>query len=350
MARKKSEKTDVITSIKGFDSNLRCRGYQFEIGKTYSAEGNIKACENGFHACPVEEHPLSVFDYYPPSGARYCEVEQSGESDRDGVKLASASITIKAEISISDLIARAIKYVFDRAKPEEGASATGYRGAASATGDQGAASATGDQGAASATGYRGAASATGSWGAASATGSWGAASATGSWGAASATGSWGAASATGSWGAASATGYRGAASATGSWGAASATGDQGAASATGYRGAASATGSWGAASATGSWGAASATGSWGAASATGSWGAASATGYRGAASATGDQGAAMAAGYEGRVSGAKGSALFLVERNDDYEIINVWAGIAGQDGINENTFYTLKGGKPVEVE
>ena len=206
MARKKSERTDVITSIKGFDSNLRCRGYQFEIGKTYTVEGKIKACENGFHACPVEEHPLSVFDYYPPAGARYCEVEQSGESDRDGVKLASASITIKAEISIGDLIARAIKYVFDRAKPEEGASATGDRGAASATGDYGA------------------------------------------------------------------------------------------------------------------------------------------------ASATGNYGAAMAAGYEGRVSGAQGNALFLVERNDNYEIINVWAGIAGQDGIKENTFYTLKGGKPVEVE
>ena len=206
MARKKSERTDVITSIKGFDSNLRCRGYQFEIGKTYTVEGKIKACENGFHTCPVEEHPLSVFDYYPPAGARYCEVEQSGESDRDGVKLASASITIKAEISIGDLIARAIKYVFDRAKPEEGASATGDRGAASATGDYGA------------------------------------------------------------------------------------------------------------------------------------------------ASATGNYGAAMAAGYEGRVSGAQGNALFLVERNDNYEIINVWAGIAGQDGIKENTFYTLKGGKPVEVE
>jgi hypothetical protein len=260
MARKKSERTDVITSIKGFDSNLRCRGYQFEIGKTYTVEGKIKACENGFHACPVEEHPLSVFDYYPPAGARYCEVEQSGESDRDGVKLASASITIKAEISIGDLIARAIKYVFDRAKPEEGAYATGDQGAASATGDFGAASATGD------------------------------------------------------FGAASATGYQGAASATGDQGAASATGDRGAASATGYRGAASA------------------------------------TGYRGAASATGDRGAAMASGYGGRVSGAKGNAMFLVERNDDYEIINVWAGIAGQDGIKENTFYTLKGGKPVEVE
>ena len=287
MARKKSEKTDVITSIKGFDSNLRCRGYQFEIGKTYSVEGKIKACENGFHACPVDEHPLSVFEFYPPAGSKYGEVEQSGDKDREGTKLASASLTVKIEIHLHELIARTIKYVFDRAKPEEGSSATGDYGAASATGNRGAASATGDYGAASATGDRGAASATG---------------------------------------------YYGAASATGDQGAASATGDQGAASATGDRGAASATGDYGAASATGNRGAASATGNYG------------------AASATGNYGAAMASGYEGSVSGAKGNPLFLVERNEKHEAINVWAGIAGKDGIKENTFYTLKGGKPVEVE
>jgi len=137
--------------------------------------------------------------------------------------------------------------------------------------------------------------------------------------------------------------------ATGDQGAASATGDQGAASATGTRGAASATGDQGAASATGTWGAASATGYQGAASATGDQGAASATGDQGAASATGYRGAAMASGYAGSVSGAEGNALFLVERDDEYNIVSVWAGIAGRDGIKPNTFYALCGGKPVEV-
>jgi hypothetical protein len=74
-----------------------------------------------------------------------------------------------------------------------------------------------------------------------------------------------------------------------------------------------------------------------------------ATGYQGAASATGYQGAAMSSGYGGSVMAAEGNAMFLAERDDDYKIVAVWAGIAGRDGIRPNVWYTLKGGKPVEV-
>jgi len=333
MSKKKnpmtSDQSDSVVSYKGFNRDWTCRGYQFEVGKSYEMDGKIEACSRGFHAC---EHPLNVFDYYPPSLSRFAEVTQSGSLARhdDDTKIASAKITINCELSIGELVKRAVKYVFDRAKPED-ESATGNRGAASATGIHGAASATGNQGAASATGNQGAASATGNQGAASATGDRGAASATGNQGAASATG------------------YQGAASATGDRGAASATGYHGAASATGIHGAASATGIHGAASATGNQGAASATGNRGAASATGNHGAASATGYQGAASATGNQGAAMASGYDGRVAGKTGNALFAVERNENYEIISVACGIVGREGIKEGVQYVCKGDRLVEA-
>ena len=120
-------------SIKGFNTDLKCRDFQFELGQTYEIAGNVKACKSGFHACPVEFHPLTVFQYYPPAGSRFAEVEQFGDTDSDDNKLASAKITIGVEITLHQLITRAVKWVFERAKPE-GETATGDGGAASSTG------------------------------------------------------------------------------------------------------------------------------------------------------------------------------------------------------------------------
>ena len=151
----------VITSIKGFGPDLSCFGFKFEFGKTYTVPGEIKACSNGFHACPTDEHPLSVFEYYAPAGSRFAEVTQSGLTDRQGTKLASASITIGVELSIGDLAERAVKWVFDRANWKDGPVATGTNEGVTASGLRGAATASGYSGAATASGYSGAATATG---------------------------------------------------------------------------------------------------------------------------------------------------------------------------------------------
>ena len=168
-----------MKAYKGFDKDLKCKDFQYEIGKTYE-EPTAELCEKGFHAC---EYPLDVFEYYAPGNmSRYCEVDLDDVSDKKSnkdSKRCGKKIAMKAEIGIAGLVKAAVKYTMEKAIPENSKHATGWRGAASATGDQGAASATGTQGAASATGWRGAASATGTQGAASATGTQGAASATG---------------------------------------------------------------------------------------------------------------------------------------------------------------------------
>ena len=169
MSEQSKHDAPTIITYKGFDKDLKCRGFQYEVGQTYQHEGPVEACSGGFHAC---EHPLNVFSYYPPAaGSRFAVVEQSGDLSRHGedTKVSSRTITIKAELDLPGLIRAAIEYTFSRANPVDPESP------ASATGDQGAASATGYWGAASATGYRGAASATGDQGAASATGDRGAA-------------------------------------------------------------------------------------------------------------------------------------------------------------------------------
>ena len=144
-----------IVSIKGFNRNWTCRDFQYAIGDSYEHAGEVKACETGFHGIGPKGHPLEVFGYYAPATSRYAEVRQSGALSRHGSdgKVASARIAIVAEITMPDLIGRAIKWVMDRAKPEGGSSATGYQGAASATGGQGAASATGYHSIAVAGGY-----------------------------------------------------------------------------------------------------------------------------------------------------------------------------------------------------
>ena len=96
-----------MSAYKGFDKDLRCRGFQYEVGKTYE-EKEARICETGFHAC---ENPLNVLQYYPPCyGNRYCEVEQDGEfsDNRDDSKIASTKIEINKEISLTELIQAAI--------------------------------------------------------------------------------------------------------------------------------------------------------------------------------------------------------------------------------------------------
>ena len=144
-AKKSTETVPTIRAIKGFDQNLQCRGFQFKVGETFKHEGAVRACEGGFHA--ITGHPLAVFDYYAPSGSRFCIVEMSGATHSDdNEKTASEILRVGSEIGLSDLVREAVQWVQDRATPEGAASATGDRGAASATGDQGAASATGYEG------------------------------------------------------------------------------------------------------------------------------------------------------------------------------------------------------------
>lgn len=96
-----------MKTYKGFNKDLKCRNFPYEIGKTYE-EKEARICKTGFHAC---ENPLNVLLYYPPCyGNRYCEVEQDGEFSENGddSKIASTNIKISKEISLTELIQAAI--------------------------------------------------------------------------------------------------------------------------------------------------------------------------------------------------------------------------------------------------
>ena len=106
-----------IIAYKGFDNNLCCRGFQFKVGEEYEQQGEIKCCENGFHACT---NPFDVLDYYDVDGKnRFCQVEQYGiiDNNKEDTKQASSKIKIKAEIGMAGLFKAGIEWIKEQTNP-----------------------------------------------------------------------------------------------------------------------------------------------------------------------------------------------------------------------------------------
>ena len=107
-----------IIAYKGFDKNLKCRGFQYEVGKEYEMSGRIACCERGFHAC---ESPLEVFDHYDMLNSRFAKVEQSGEIDKEenSTKVCSSKIKVKAELKLADIINLGVEWIKDVTSPSK---------------------------------------------------------------------------------------------------------------------------------------------------------------------------------------------------------------------------------------
>ncbi|EAU3012833.1 hypothetical protein AL922_09125 [Salmonella enterica subsp. enterica serovar Senftenberg] len=281
--------TKEIVTFKGFNKDLKCRGFQFAIGETFHHDGKVEACGSGFHAC---ECPFDVFSYYPPAESRYAETISFGITDSEeggDTKIASSSITIKDELTLPQFIQRGIEWIWSKIdKSLEQQIMCGNRSAATNTGNRSAATNTGDQSAATNTGYQSAATNTGDWSAATNTGNRSAATNTGDRSAATNTG------------------YQSAATNTGNRSAATNTGDQSAATN---------------------------------------------TGDRSAAEVSGSQSVAASLGIEGKARASEGGAIVLCYRDEDGELIHIRASKVGENGIMPNTWYQLdKDGEFVECE
>ena len=139
--------------FKGFDKDLKCRDFQYEIGKEYTEE-KANICNYGFHAC---EFPMDVFNYYPPSDSRYCEVELEANNQKssDDSKRVGKKISVKAEIGIAGIIKAGVEYIKEQVNWEDDkATNTGYQSAATNTGNKSAAIVEGKESIALATGIK----------------------------------------------------------------------------------------------------------------------------------------------------------------------------------------------------
>ena len=108
-----AEQQTAIIGYKGFDKDMKCRGFQFAVDETYKHDGTAKACSSGFHFC---ENPLHVLRYYSPSNSRFALVEGTDQTDRhdEDSKVACTELKIKAEIGLKGLIDAGIKFVFSK--------------------------------------------------------------------------------------------------------------------------------------------------------------------------------------------------------------------------------------------
>ena len=93
--------------IKGFDENLRCRGYQFEIGKVYDTgadDEKLELCSDTvFHFCRSLEKVHTHYSANPKENNRFCEIEVLGRLVEDEEKCGSNKIKIVREITGQEL-------------------------------------------------------------------------------------------------------------------------------------------------------------------------------------------------------------------------------------------------------
>ena len=90
-----------IVGYKGFDDDMTCRDFQYEVGQTYEMVGRIKLCERGFHFC---RNMADVMEHYGREDCRYAEVEAFGGVLDDGSKSVTNKLHIIRELTWAEVL------------------------------------------------------------------------------------------------------------------------------------------------------------------------------------------------------------------------------------------------------
>lgn len=71
----------------------------YEVGKTYTVEGEVRICENGYHFC---KKCVDVYDYYDKP-CRICEVNVTGAVQTQGNKSVGRKLKILRELTADEI-------------------------------------------------------------------------------------------------------------------------------------------------------------------------------------------------------------------------------------------------------
>jgi hypothetical protein len=98
-----SEEKSVV-GYKAFDCDFKCRGFQYEVGKTYEEVSPLQICSSGFHFCKV---PISCDNYYEASRIyrnRWAMIKAFGEIQELNDKCACNRIEIVKEMTREEMM------------------------------------------------------------------------------------------------------------------------------------------------------------------------------------------------------------------------------------------------------
>ena len=94
-----------MSNVKGykvFNPDWTCRGFQYEVGKTFEHDGNIELCGSGFHFCQKASDCFNYYDFN--SNNKVAEVEALDLVETEGNKSVTNKIHIVREIPWQELL------------------------------------------------------------------------------------------------------------------------------------------------------------------------------------------------------------------------------------------------------
>jgi alkylhydroperoxidase family enzyme len=328
---KSKSATKTVTTYKALDKDFRCKDFQFKVGETYTHDGPVVICESGFHGC---ENPLDVLSYYDLCASRFAVVEQAGELKRndEDSKIASATITIKAELKLGEFTKQAVQWIIDRCKAGKNVkAASGNSAKLAASGDYAQLAASGDYAQLAASGYSAQLAASGNSAKLAASGNYAQLAASGNYAKLAASGDYAQLAASGD------------------YAQLAASGNSAKLAASGYYAKLAASGNSAQLAASGNYAKLAASGNYAQLAASGNSAKLAASGYSAQLAASGKDSVIASSSYAATAKGVIGTWIALAEYDKDGKCVGFATGCIGKGGLEPNVDYRSSGGKLVKV-
>jgi hypothetical protein len=118
--KKVMKKQTITKGYKVTNSEMKCRDYQFKLGKKYEETGTLSICNNGFHFCQEANDCFNYYDFDPKN--RVFEIEAYGEVSTNGDKSCCLKIKLIREIPWEEVLR-----IVNTGKENTGRGNSGYR-------------------------------------------------------------------------------------------------------------------------------------------------------------------------------------------------------------------------------